>query len=95
MGTTKTKEKDNLINKLDTRKKMHDADTVELNIFKQICDIIAKWDVYKAAAIVNEILMIHDMIAWDINTKAMTEIESVSINGSYIQLNLEKYAEEQ
>lgn len=56
-----------------------------------MCHVLSKWDVYKGAAVVNEVLMFHRMLAWDINTKCLTAVGSVSINGRSIQLNLEEY----
>lgn len=62
----------------------------ELNMFEQMCHVISRWDGYKAAVLVKEILKIHPTMVWDVNTKNLTTIESVSMNGPCIQLNLKE-----
>ena len=65
--------------------------TEEIKQFIKTCAFIAECSVEQRASILNEILMLNQILAWDINNKTLIAVESVSVNGSAIQLNLEEY----
>ena len=72
--------------------KVHAEFTKEdLITFKAACELIARCDINQAGAFVNEVLMIHPFLAWNQTTKSLDSIESVSINGDAIQLNIEEF----
>lgn len=52
--------------------------------FLDDCSLNAK------ALIQNEILMVTPIMCWNENTKSLERVDSVNVNGSSIQLNLEK-----
>ena len=55
---------------------------------------IGKMALRKKVSIINEILKEVTMLAWNINTKSLEKIESVSVNGECIQLNIEELSDE-
>lgn len=61
----------------------------DLATFIAACELIARSDINQAGAFVNEIFMIHPMLAWNSTTNSLDSIESISINGLAIQLNIE------
>ena len=63
----------------------------DIKQFIRTCAFISACSVQQRAAILNEILMLNQILAWDINNKTLIDVESVSVNGSAIQLNLEEY----
>lgn len=75
-----------MLNKVDAEFTKEDLIT-----FKAACELITRCDINQAGAFVNEVLMIHPMLAWNQTTKSLDSIESVSINGDAIQLNIEEY----
>jgi hypothetical protein len=64
--------------------------TKELKTFINICTFINDCSLDQAILIVNEILMIHPMIAWNPTIKHLDIVESVSLNGINIQLNIKE-----
>lgn len=72
--------------------KVHAEFTKEdLITFKAACELIARCDINQAGAFVNEVLMIHPMLAWNPTTKHLDSIDSIYISGDAIQLNIEEY----
>lgn len=60
---------------------------------KAIMRFIAKANIEELAKIINEIRTCHDnLMAWNENTRLLTKVGSVSLNGECIQLNIEKEA---
>ncbi len=65
----------------------------DFKLLKQVSRFLEDCTVEQAAIIVNEVLMLHPMMAWNPVTKLMIDIESVNVNGQVIQLNIEEYEE--
>ena len=67
---------------------IHEFRQLEL---KAIFRFIDSADFEELAQIIEEVRCCHDnLIAWDEETKRLMKVESVSINGMDIQLNVEK-----
>ena len=62
--------------------------------YAKMCFLIADMTLEERALVVNEVLMLTPMLAWNINTKSLEKIESVSVNGECIQLNIEELGDE-
>ncbi len=75
-----------MLNKVDAT-----FDTEDMKTFIKACELIARCDINQAGAFVNEVLMIHPMLAWNPTTKHLDSIDSISINGDAIQVNIEEY----
>lgn len=63
----------------------------DMTIFRKTCELIERCDAEQAGAIVNEVLMIHSILAFNPVTKHLDIVESVCMNGDAIQLNIEEY----
>ncbi len=65
--------------------------TDDIKQYIKTCAFISRCSVQQRAAILNEILMLNQILSWGITNKTLISVESVSVNGSAIQLNLEEY----
>jgi hypothetical protein len=60
--------------------------------FAAVCRFIDECDYEEVAHLLEEIRCCHDnLFAWNRDTKLLAKIESVSVNGEAIQLNIESY----
>lgn len=67
-------------------------DKNRINEMKAICRFICTCNVYELAIILEEMRCYHDNLsAFNPCTKLLCKVKTVSINGEYVQLNLDDY----
>lgn len=73
---------------MNEKKKITYFDPDDFKTFKETCSFIALCDVAQKASILNEILMLTPIVAFNTATKSLDSVCAVSVNGDAIQLNL-------
>ena len=58
---------------------------------QQMYNYVGDMSLETASLFVSLISQSHGILAWNVTDKILLNVESVSVNGSYIQLNLEGY----
>ena len=75
-----------MVDKINATFEAEDMDT-----FIKASQLIFRSDIHQAGAFVNEMLMMHPILAFNPVTKHLDVIESVHINGGSIQMDIEEY----
>ncbi len=60
-------------------------------MFKQLSYLLARCSAIQAAKIVEEVLRFHHCLAWNPTINRLDSIQSISVNGNSIQINIEEY----